>query len=221
MMNNKQRKVRKQSAARKRTAEEFNKPIRKSIGFPDNVRTHLIYQDTFNISGVAQQYTYRGNSLFDPDFTSTGHQPMYYDQYISVYEKYRVYGSSIKITVVNIGTTTDSPCEVVIAPTSSVPTFTSSSMAKEVARATYTGLLPAGQFRTGRASNDITTATILGLRGPQIYDLDYAAIFSANPTQLWYWALYLYPTIGSLDLVMTVTITYDCEFFDRQPLSLS
>lgn len=223
MKKNNNRKLAKRPAAKQRNAETIPPTIKQSIGFPDTMRTHLRYEDTITLSGAAQQYTFRGNSLFDPDFTSTGHQPMYFDQFISIYEKYRVYGSSIKITVNNNVAAGGSPCEAVLAPVSSIPTFTSSSMAKEVARAKFTGLVPAGGFRIGRSSNAITTVTMLGLRGPQIYDADYAAVFSANPVQLWYWALYFYPasTGGTLNVSFTVEIIFDCEFYDRQPLSLS
>lgn len=41
------------------------------------------------------------NSLYDPDQTGTGHQPLYFDNFMSVFEKYRVNFCQITVTVIN------------------------------------------------------------------------------------------------------------------------
>lgn len=46
-------------------------------------------------------YQFCANSLYDPDQTSIGHQPMYFDNYMAVYEKYRVNYAVITVTVIN------------------------------------------------------------------------------------------------------------------------
>lgn len=42
-------------------------------------------------------YTFRTNSLFDPDYTSTGHQPYGYDSLAAQYSRYLVYKSTIRV----------------------------------------------------------------------------------------------------------------------------
>lgn len=76
----------------------------KGFGFPDKLITKLHYSDVGTItctSGVQSQYVYRLNSIFDPDLTGTGHQPMFRDQFNTVYNQYAVISSKIKYTVIN------------------------------------------------------------------------------------------------------------------------
>lgn len=40
----------------------------------------------------------RLNSIFDPDFTGTGHQPLYHDQFDNFYKRYSVLGAKLKAT---------------------------------------------------------------------------------------------------------------------------
>lgn len=46
-------------------------------------------------------WQFAANGLYDPDTTGIGHQPMFYDNYCEIYQKYRVKQSKISVTVVN------------------------------------------------------------------------------------------------------------------------
>lgn len=47
-------------------------------------------------SGVMQSYIFRANSMYDPDYSGTGHQPYGYDQYVpTLYNHSTVVGSKI------------------------------------------------------------------------------------------------------------------------------
>lgn len=70
-----------------------------SVPLPLQVKTRLHFTDFFLLSatsGVAF-YEWSGNSAYDPDITSIGIQPFYYDRYASLYTKYVVLGSRIKL----------------------------------------------------------------------------------------------------------------------------
>lgn len=199
---------------------EFVNVVPVPIGVPDKLRTNLRYCDVISLTGTTAQYTYRANSLFDPDFTTTGHQPLYYDQQIASYEKYRVYAVRIILHVVNASQST--PAECVMIPASQIPTITSISLAKEMPRAVASGILPAFQSLPVRMTQRMSTKTVLGLSARQIYDQDYGAIFSANPIELWYYSIYGWTaTSGALNLQIDVKIEFDCEFYDRAPVALS
>lgn len=53
------------------------------------------------IAGVAVGNQYKANSLFDPNITGVGHQPMGFDQLSLVYKKFTVLASTIKCTWTN------------------------------------------------------------------------------------------------------------------------
>lgn len=46
-------------------------------------------------------WQFSANGLYDPDITSTGHQPLFYDNYTNLYKRYHVKYSTITVTVVN------------------------------------------------------------------------------------------------------------------------
>jgi hypothetical protein len=72
----------------------------------NQLRTNLVYYDTvtldpqINALGVANTYhQFRANSLYDPDLSGIGHQPMFHDNYSQLYQKYRVISSKIKVKI--------------------------------------------------------------------------------------------------------------------------
>lgn len=72
--------------------------IYMGLGFPKKCRAFLKYVDTFELAGAAgalQTYKFRCNGMFDPDVTSTGHQPMYFDTYMGIYDHFTVISSKI------------------------------------------------------------------------------------------------------------------------------
>jgi len=61
----------------------------------------LNYFDQLNLSpnsGSVQQCTFRANSIYDPNSTGTGHQPLFHDQLQELYNNYVVLGSKITAT---------------------------------------------------------------------------------------------------------------------------
>lgn len=76
---------------------------RSDFGFPDRLRTKLHYADVVLLSASAGNpgiWQFRMNSLFDPDYTGTGHQPQWFDQLSAVYRYVSVVGSKIKVTFI-------------------------------------------------------------------------------------------------------------------------
>lgn len=57
--------------------------------------TRITLNPTFSTPAY---HAFRANSLFDPDLSGTGHQPMGFDQYMGFYNHYNVSSSKIKAT---------------------------------------------------------------------------------------------------------------------------
>lgn len=73
-------------------------------GIPDSLFVELVYADTkvlTSSAGVPTSNVYRLNSLFDPDYTGTGNQPVGFDNYALIYGRYCVYAATVECTVVN------------------------------------------------------------------------------------------------------------------------
>lgn len=76
-------------------------------GLPGRLYTKLRYVavgqlNTPSVAGSFTENTWQ-SSVFDPDYTGVGHQPMYYDQFALMYYAYRVFGFRYKIEVTNGG----------------------------------------------------------------------------------------------------------------------
>ena len=72
-------------------------------GFPPLMKVDLHYESLVTLmpGAAVASYVFRGNSLFDPDYTGTGHQPRYYDQLTPIYGRYKVLRSAITVEMIN------------------------------------------------------------------------------------------------------------------------
>lgn len=73
--------------------EPFAKQITRTLIYAEQVTRSLS-------TGLYNEYKISCNSLFDPNTTGVGHQPMYYDQLMAIYDHYCV--TEAKITVVPV-----------------------------------------------------------------------------------------------------------------------
>ncbi len=201
---------------RKRQSRVPYTPNLSHLGVPDAIRTQLTYSDQIALSPTSTvgQYTFRGNSVFDPDYTSTGHQPMYRDQLAQLYSRYRVYGSSIHLSVINeqVG----AGLQVTIIPASDITAFTSSLYPLEFPHARGARLLGVGGIFTAQLTHSMRTQVILGLRPREVLDQDYSALVGANPSSEWYWQI-VAQNLSAENVIasLQVILRYDVEFYDR------
>lgn len=77
----------------------YNNNYTVRLTYADNYR-HLINY------GAGASQIWRSNSLFDPDYTGTGHQPLMRDLWASMYDYYAILQCDYEITLYNGGTDT-------------------------------------------------------------------------------------------------------------------
>lgn len=73
-------------------------------GFPSTQSCIMRYVVAVNIDpGIAAvgNHVFRANSIFDPDLTATGHQPLGHDEWAMFYNHYTVQSSKIKVEYVH------------------------------------------------------------------------------------------------------------------------
>jgi len=97
---NKKRSTRRKRVPKKRRAVfRMQKQVR--VAFPKTTVVRHRYVTAFSINPVlanAGYHWFRANSMFGPDFTASGHQPLGFDQWSTFYNHYIVLGSKIKAT---------------------------------------------------------------------------------------------------------------------------
>ena len=100
----------------KRKNYRRKRPISKapllSLGptFPNGIVAKHKYTDQLTLSAsyvntdipATALQSFRSASLFDPDRTNTGHQPLFYDEMALVYNQYRVIGAKMRLRFVNL-----------------------------------------------------------------------------------------------------------------------
>jgi len=72
-------------------------------GFPKKMTmTHKYHEVVSHTStlGAPGFYKFACNGMFDPNLTSVGHQPYYYDQMSAIYDHYTVIGAKIVVKVI-------------------------------------------------------------------------------------------------------------------------
>lgn len=97
----------KRTLFRRKSTNPYNKPWVVKIGrqnpIPPLLQNTVRYCEVVSRSyttGTTSAYVFSTNGLYDPNISSTGHQPLYFDQLIALYSKYAVLKSRIKVTFV-------------------------------------------------------------------------------------------------------------------------
>lgn len=196
---------------------------------PDRLITTVRYQEQIvptAASGFDQLMNI--NSIFDPNRSGTGHQPLGHDQLATLYGRYRVVKCAWEIDVTNIGLATYGVCCVV--PTNSASSFASSvetaaeqpyAQTKSISgMATISGSWPASVRFKGSISLDrLYGTTRSNMDGPDRYQ----AVFGASPTELAILHICGTEITGqtAFAALLNVGLTYTVEVYDRIQLSAS
>lgn len=192
---------------------------------PTVFKTTLQYVETVTLnsgaSGAANTVSYKANSLYDPYQSGVGHQPLGFDQIMTLYEHFYVVGSLITCKFLTQGDTAavgTSICGIELSG-SVTPTTTAETWIEQP-RITY-GVLTANDhltlrkgfsaysfFRQGRVEDN---ATLRGNASADCSELAYYHIGNASPG-------------GSLDpspVQVIVKISYSCLFTEPKALPQS
>jgi hypothetical protein len=181
------------------------------------------YTDLITLSNfaVGQDYhTFRAASIFDPDLTGSGHQPLGHDQWAQLYQRYRVLGCKMKVTFINQSSTITEAEHVgmCVAETSGL------ALARDMAEQTKTR-----QSLIGPTGNQSWTGTLYvdlarfeGDPGAK-YDKDYSADMGTNPVRdifFYIWAQDLNAD-DSVEVTALVELEYTVRLYDRIDLTRS
>ncbi len=198
-----------------------------TVGVPDSVRVILRYNEILTPSatlGSLYSYQFRGNSVFDPNYTGAGAQPTYYDNWANMYNSFVVLSSRIKVEFVSLAAGT-APCLAGVYPAynTSVGTAAIDCASMRYAKALSTAS-QGSAIRTIIKSN-MSTAQMFGIPESAVLADDAYSGSAGNPAsaQTWYWTVFLQAESGTSTTTGNVRISleYDVKFFDPVVANLS
>ncbi len=172
---------------------------------------------TFTTAALRQDFVFRGNSLFDPDFTGVGNQPQFYDIWCgasnsSLYARYRVLGSAIKLEINNLQSA--DPQLIALVPSRNNAGFAATSIAlSEIPRVRTVTLTPLFGSKSDYVLKHYQDSKHALQVQSAASDQDMQAAYNANPANQWYWHIICQNIAGNLTqkITMNVTLTYYCE----------
>jgi len=207
---------------------------RNDFGFPDSMVTRFKFSDTIGLSsasGVISNYTYRLNSIYDPDLVAVGHQPMWYDQFLGAsaasapYKNYRVLSSKMNVTFSYATApatvaTNQGPCLVGIIPSTS-----STLLATNPGQLMETDVSSIKILCDKSGANNIKKcyATFEPQRdlGLDTGDDTISALYNANPTQVYYAHVFKLDSTGTSIVYCYVNMEFEVELFQRNEVGQS
>lgn len=191
----------------------------KSSVVPDVQHVKMKYHCQFTLDAVHyESQFFRANSVFDCDPTTGGSQPVTFDDFAALYQRYYVVASAIKVKYINLGT---QHVNIILRPkldnsttpwTIIQPADPLSNIDPALQPNTITKLLAPTTQGTGSTAlfkMYKKTDTVYGV--PSEGDLDFTAGTTQNPTRQWFWEIAAVDTSGSdtdLNVLCDVTVTY-------------
>lgn len=220
---------RNQRYRRRRKRRSNTLHIGRSImpGFPSSKSVKMRYVDSIQLNpGAASvaNYQFRANSIFDPDLTGTGHQPLGHDEWQLFYNHYVV--TSAKITVQVMATTSNSSSMnsygIYLSDDATVPSTTPEEL-MEQGKGTY-------WVQMDHVNSGISTkrhSLVYGARS--FFNLTdvkdnvdrIGAAFGANPTELAFFNVWGADLAGGDPGVSQVLVTIEYNVAFSEPKSLN
>ena len=195
---------------------------------PSAVRLLMSYATTVNMTstvGALATYVMTGNGLFDPDVTGSGLQPLGFDQWATLYQRYRVIASNIEVCFATPAATNNAngSFDVTLTPSNTSSVFSSytAAVASPFAKQkSYNGFSASGQ----KLKSKMDTAVMLGVTHQAVLADDILqASVSANPTDMWFWHICAVTSdlATTATVIMSIRVTYLADFFELQVITLS
>lgn len=224
----KRRRGRRRNFRRRRRKRMYNNAYKVIVRgphiCPDSMYVKLPYNESFNVSASTNlDQIFRGNSLYDPNFSGAGHQPLGYDQLTSLYNQYTVMGCKVTLSLMSTSAAvTQSDVQMTLIASNDSGAFVSSEL---IAEQPYNKTRYMGNAYVGPRSitSYYSSSKITGVSKKRVMDdPDFSALYNNNPAKVWYVHCYLADlTADNLTATYKVTLLYYAKFWDRIKLTTS
>jgi len=199
--------------------------IGRSMGSPiaDRFLCVLPYSEIFAVSftaaGAPALHQFQFNSIFKPNYTASGHQPLARDEYSTFYNRYLVYGMSYQIHFTSTSATDTGEVMVFLRPDTTVTAIAETIF--ESPRCQHRPLPPyvnGGAFIKGYAS----VSKVSGVTKTQMStNPNYSALITASPAQvpILNIALINENTGANLTARIRIIAKFYTLLYDRKPMA--
>lgn len=212
---------------RRRPARRTGKARTTHVGpmsaIADRVSLKFRYhQTTLLNTGVAPvAQIFRGNSMFDPDFSLGGHTPLSFDQWKGFFNRYLVHG--VKYSIRFINQSQSQQCLVAVLPKdeSTIVTLMDTILERPYTKRAFLGVEGGNSSRV--ISGYMSTKRILGLTQLGTQNTSYSAPTTTNPIIPWFLHCYAQATDRSsvINVRLETSLTFYTTMYDRVPLGQS
>lgn len=171
--------------------------------------------------GSSSAFIMRANDLFDPNLTSTGHQPTGFDQYMAMYNKFVVYASKIKVVAFTTDTET---LDTVVG----VTVYDSSTTQSTVENYLEQPMCDWRVVPAGAGAQPVTFSTAWNARAfsgtdPKTNDLLHGNS-TTSPSKQWYYHVFVGATGAAENpgsVKYTIEVEYLVKFFEPKSQTIS
>lgn len=211
----------------RRRYKRRNNRILKTPGPPAAMFAKINFADyrAVNVSFTSTDVrSYSLNSCYDPDFSGVGIQPLFFDQYMAMYNNFVVYAAKIRV-MVSCGTPSNNafhPIFVAVPSPNGTPTYGDVRTVMQIRGAKYTTIVPTSGPKT--INMYIKLAKFFGIPKEAIRtDDNYYGNASAGPPIQYYLHLYFQNIDGTSVMPCTrdLKITYYVKFFNLKDVASS
>lgn len=158
------------------------------------------------LGGLLGEYVFSCNGLYDPDITGTGHQPMPFDDMMSLYDHYTVIGSRIRVDFHNSDTTNPVICGIYLRDTSTSPSDPRNVLENGMSK--WKLLAPKGSGGDTKSMTlDFSTKKHLGVSHP-LASSEVRGNLTSNPAEGYFYHIFCCTPDGGdgaeVDFVVTI-----------------
>lgn len=208
---------------------------RAPIFYKGSIRRKLFYYDyQKSISGAAGIYSqanWIANGLYDPDITGSGHQPLGFDQMMTLYEQYLVVASKITVNAMNTGADAVK-FGVLVNPDTSAPSSIVAGIENGLIKTVILGGVTSTaadliqtQKQFGKLNHQLDIASYFGHKTQRemLSDSTLSGNSGANPTEGAYYTVFAFGVMSNTtyEVKFDVLIEFDAIFWEPKKLAAS
>lgn len=193
------------------------------------VKGMMYYETNVSLSGtsgVFSSYVFSANDAFDPNHSGTGHQPMGFDQMMSLYEQFTVVRSTIRVMFIPNTSTAVTRVALYLNPSTTTLTTAANVIENGLCRmGLVIGARAPGAQNHKELNLHCDIAKYFGARGMQglLQNPDFLGTAAASPSEQVYFVLTAWDPFNgtTYNIECDVVLSYDVYFWEPKKESTS